>query len=346
MRTPFRNNGARIHDKFAYDDLRVVILENEFLRIMVLADQGGDVVEFLYKPRDVDFMWHSPLGIRNQAKHIRPAPDERAFTDYYEGGWQEMFPHASAPTTYKGARFGWHGEVWAMPWNVQVEKDTPKEVSVLFWVRTVRSPFLLERRMTLRSGEPTLHILERVTNEGTVPLEFMWGHHIAYGAPILEEGARIFAPARTVRVDEVDYPWPAPGLASQAKGGGKIRHDIVSAVKRDGELMKYLLDLEEGWYALVNPRLKVGIGLRWDKEVFSCVWMWNELRYTTGVPWYGRTYAMALEPVSSLPLARERATRLLMLCGGASLEVEMKASAFEGITSVSKVTRAGKIIGR
>ena len=110
--------------------------------------------------------------------------------------------------------------------------------------------------------------------------------------------------------------------------------------------MKYLLDLEEGWYALVNPRLKVGIGLCWDKEVFSCVWMWNELRYTTGAPWYGRTYAMALEPVSSLPLARERATRLLMLRGGGSLEVEMKATAFEGITSVSKVTRAGKIIGR
>jgi galactose mutarotase-like enzyme len=309
---------------------------------MVLADQGADIVEFLYKPRDVDFLWHSPMGIRNQAKHIRPAPDEKAFTDYYEGAWQEMFPHASAPTTYTGTRFGWHGEVWGMPWSVQVEKDTPEEVCVLFWVRTVRSPFLLQRRMTLRSGEPTLYIREKVTNESTVPLEFMWGHHIAYGKPILAEGARIFAPARTVRIDEVDYPWPIPGRPRTVRHS----HDIVSAVKREGELMKYLLDLEDGWYALLNPKLDLGIGLRWDKEVFSCVWMWNELHYTSGAPWYRRTYAMALEPVSSLPLARERSTRLLLLQGGKSLETEMKATVFEGLKMVTKVTPAGRVIGK
>ncbi len=341
MRTPYRSNGARVHDRFAYDDIPVVILENELLRVLVLAGQGADIVEFLYKPRDVDFMWHSPMGIRNQARHIRPAPDEKAFTDYYEGGWQEMFPHASAPTSYMGTRYGWHGEVWGMPWNFQVEKDTPEEVSVLFWVRTVRSPFLLQRRMSLRSGEPTVHIWEKATNESTVPIEFMWGHHIAYGKPILEEGARIFAPAKTVRIDEKDYPWPAPGQPA----GDKARHDIVNAVKREGELMKYLLDLEDGWYALLNPRLNLGIGLRWDKEVFSCVWMWNDLHYTTGAPWYKRTYAMALEPVSSLPLARERATRLLLLQGGRSLETEMKATVFENLKSVSHVTKAGKVVG-
>ena len=341
MKTPFRNTGARVHDKFAYDGLQVVFLENEFLRIMVLPGQGADVVEFMYKPRDVDFMWHSPLGIRNQAKHIRPAPDEMAFTDFYEGGWQEMFPHASAPTTYKGARFGWHGEVWGMPWEVEVEKDTPEEVSVLFWVRTVRSPFLLERRMSLRAGQPTLFISERVTNEGRGAQEFMWGHHIAYGAPMLAEGARIFAPAKTVRIDEVDYPWPAPGKPP----GALARHDIVGAVRREGELMKYLLELEDGWYALLNPKLDLGIGVRWDKEVFSCVWMWNELHYNSSVPWYGRAYAMALEPVSSLPLARERATRLLLLEAGKTIETEMRLTTFEGIKSVTNVTPAGKIVG-
>jgi len=308
----------------------------------VLADQGADIVEFLYKPRDIDFMFHTAMGIRNQAKHIRPAPDEKAFTDFYEGGWQEMFPHASAPTTYMGTRYGWHGEVWGMPWTVEVVKDTPEEVSVLFWVRTVRSPFLLERRMSLRSGQPTLHISEKVTNESTVPLEFMWGHHIAYGKPMLAEGARIFAPAKTVRIDEVDYPWPAPGKKPPTR---VARHDIVGAVKREGELMKYLLDLEDGWYALLNPKLNLGIGVHWDKEVFSCVWMWNELHYTTGAPWYKRTYAMALEPVSSLPLARERATRLLLLEGGKTMETEMKLTTFEGLKSVTKVTPAGKIVG-
>jgi hypothetical protein len=54
---------------------------------------------------------------------------------------------------------------------------------------------------------------------------------------------------------------------------------------------------------------------------------------------------MALEPVSSLPLARERATRLLLLEGGKTIETEMKATAFEGLRTVTKVTPAGKIVG-
>jgi hypothetical protein len=109
--------------------------------------------------------------------------------------------------------------------------------------------------------------------------------------------------------------------------------------------MKYLLNLEDGWYALLNPKLDLGIGVRWDKEVFSCVWMWNELHYNSSVPWYGRAYAMALEPVSSLPLARERATRLLLLEAGKTIETEMRLTTFEGMKSVTNVTPAGKIIG-
>ena len=42
---------------YRYRGMRAVFLENELLRIGVLADKGTDVFEFNYKPRDMDFVW-------------------------------------------------------------------------------------------------------------------------------------------------------------------------------------------------------------------------------------------------------------------------------------------------
>ena len=39
-----------------------MVLQNELLRVTVLAGRGADIVEFLYKPLDVDFMWANPSG--------------------------------------------------------------------------------------------------------------------------------------------------------------------------------------------------------------------------------------------------------------------------------------------
>jgi hypothetical protein len=53
-----RNWGARILE-CQYKGMRVVFLENELLRVGVLADKGTDIFEFNYKPRDMDFVWRT-----------------------------------------------------------------------------------------------------------------------------------------------------------------------------------------------------------------------------------------------------------------------------------------------
>jgi hypothetical protein len=45
---PQRNWGARILE-YRYRDMRAVFLENELLRVGVLADKGTDVFEFSYE---------------------------------------------------------------------------------------------------------------------------------------------------------------------------------------------------------------------------------------------------------------------------------------------------------
>ena len=331
-----RNYGARICDRYRYDDLKVLVMENELLRISVLVDQGADIFEFLYKPRDMDFMWRSPRPIRTAAKYAPSVTTDKQFLDFHEGAWQELFPLGSRGFEYEGATLGFHGEVWGLPWDCQIVEDRPEQVSAKVSVRTVRTPYLLERTMTLKSGVPALFIDETATNEGTSAVEFMWGHHPAFGKPFVDDTCRVDAPAREGRIDDEVYPWP------EANG---VDHRLVKHEERDEERMKYLQALDDGWCALTNPGQELTFAMRWDKEVFPYVWIWQEFNYTPGFPWFGRTYATALEPFSSLPGAFEGTSPLLKLEGGQKLSVSMLASVQEGLTAVSNVREDGTCEG-
>jgi len=54
-----RHHGCRIGE-FVWRGHRLIVLENKRLRVGVLASKGADVVEFRYKPLDLDVLWHAP----------------------------------------------------------------------------------------------------------------------------------------------------------------------------------------------------------------------------------------------------------------------------------------------
>ncbi len=62
--SPFGDGKCRISDEWTYKGLRTVILENDLLRVVILVDRGSDIIEFRYKPYDVDFLLRRPRGIR------------------------------------------------------------------------------------------------------------------------------------------------------------------------------------------------------------------------------------------------------------------------------------------
>ena len=89
-----RNFGCRINE-YTYRGLKTVFMENELLRVGILADKGTDIFEFLHKPSDTDFMWRSYLGVRQFTNYILTSPPSNGpWLDYYEGGWQECLPNA------------------------------------------------------------------------------------------------------------------------------------------------------------------------------------------------------------------------------------------------------------
>jgi len=348
-----RNYGCRVTE-FVLKGHRCVTLENELLRVTVLADKGTDIYEFLYKPRDVDFMWRTWLGLRERS-HFLPtsARDTGAHMDYYEGGWQELFPNCGAASFHQGVDVGQHGEVLLLPWDYAIVTDEPDRVEVTFNVRTVRTPFHLVKTVSLERNRAVLRIHERVTNEGGQAVDFSWGHHPVFGWPFIDESCRVDLPDCTIRTysqfspatsrlkSEQSSVWPnargneaRPVDLSHVAGPDAGAHDMV-----------FLEGIKDGWYAITNTTRRVGFGMRYPAEVFKRLWYWQVYRGDDGYPWWRSTYNVALEPCTSLPVLADAVGRgeALTLQSGESREIDLVAVAYEGLDRVNGITAEGEV---
>jgi hypothetical protein len=356
MRRPYysheRNYGCRITETI-YRGLRTVTLENEMVRVSFLADKGTDIFEFLHKPTDTDFMWRSPLGVRNPAMFVPTIPrPEGAFLDYYEGGWQECLPTGGNPAEYAGTKFGPHGEVCLVPWDYTILENEPERVQVRYEVRTYRTPCYLQKTVTLERNSGVLAFSEQLTNEGAVPLDLMWGHHPAFGPPFLDESCVIDLPGATVRTIETEqtgrckpgaeWSWPrVPG-----KDGPPIDLGRIAPPETRAHDLAILTDLQAGWYAITNTTRRVGFGMVWPVATFGALWYWQVFGGAMAQPWYGRTYNIALEPWTTPHLTIEEAIAQgtqRVLAPGEALELEFKAVAYAGIDRVLAIGPDGAV---
>jgi hypothetical protein len=287
--------------------MHLVLLENEKLRVGINAGRGTEVFECNYKPRDLDFAPIPPPGLQRQRLPHPPDP-ELAFIDTYAGGWQEVFPNAGAPSTYRGARFGQHDEVWQLPWDHQVVADDEQEVAVRFQVTTRRIPLHLTKEVRLRRGTARLEVSEAVENLSPEVLHATWGQHLAFGPPFLREGSRVELPDGVEVIPHAEAlghdgrrvapgrrPWPL----LPSPDGSEVDLRCVPPRGTPSDIV-YLTGFREGWYRLTDPS---GFGLRveWEAAVMPYLWFWQEFGATRDYPWYGQLYTIGLEPSSSYP---------------------------------------------
>jgi hypothetical protein len=258
-----RNWGARVHE-ITLLGLDAVVLENAALRVTVLAGKGTDVVEFLYKPLDLDFAPLSPGGIREPRDEA--ADPAAAFMQSYPGGWQEVLPNGGAPATHAGASYGQHGEVSLVPWDYAIERDDDDGVTVAFEIALRTVPLRLVKRLSLDRASPELRVDETLVNESDVEVDVMWGHHIAFGPPFLSGATRL------------ETPVESPALGAERS-------------------IDYLSGLDT--YTIRDDR--VGLRVSWDARTMPYLWVWQEHGGTRQYPWWGRLRTVGLEPFSSYP---------------------------------------------
>lgn len=344
---PERNSGCRLRE-FVYRGHRCVSMENARLRLVIAADKGADILECLYKPGDVECLWRSRHGLRSN-EHLRfssPLPDGH-FREYFPGGWYEMLPNGPQACTHRGARFGHHGEATLLPWDYRIVRDDEAVVEIAFQVRLVRQPLWIERTMRLHADGGTVEIEERVRNESAQRIEFLWGHHPTFGAPLVEPGTRIYLPD-CIASTGADPPQDSRLAAGQRGGwpwlstptGERIDLSELPPVDIGSHDFVRLDGFSEGWFALVNPARGAGFALRWDRDVFPMLGLWQVWGGGADYPWYGMPHLLALEPACDLPSLSEAVERgtACVLEGGEELQTTLEATVF---AAAGKVTRVG-----
>lgn len=354
-----RSSGVRISCDYMYQGHRMAVLENEILSVTLLLDQGCSIVEFRYKPLDLDLMYRSPWGMRKWGSWVPTTANPRgSWIDHYPGGWQVIFPSGSTASDYLGAQQGMHGEASLMRWDFEIVEDSSDEVVLLTWVETQRLPFRIERELRLRRERGALSFTEKVTNLSPEPLHCMWGQHPALGEPFLCPELKLYLPqcqisSATGGQSETKRTLPgAQGEWPFLPGTNGMPVDLRAFPSRTEKCsdMLFASELSEGWVAACNPRLRMGFGLSWPLEIWPYLWLWQELQGSRKAPWFGRAYTIGLEPFSSLPDSQVPGLQgavgngtALMLNGGESRTAKYHAVAFPYTGKLKRIKENGEV---
>ena len=349
-----RNYGCRVSDDWSFRNNKVAVIENELIRVVVLIDKGADIYSFVHKPSDTDYMWRTVWGVRDTTKFLATTGDS-SWMDTYEGGWQSCAPTAgNLGQDYQGAPMGQHSEISHMPWDSQIVKDDPEECSIKFWGRTYRTPFYIEKTLTVKKNDPALQIDFKLTNEAAGNSDCVWLEHIVFGDPFLSEECRLDLP--NSKILNLSEGTAGNRLKANGKGtwpftegpNGDVDMREVPPKSSKLEDLAVYHDLSDGWYAITNKEKKVGIGMLFSNEIFKYVWNWQVFGGGQGYPWYGRHYNLGLELCTSLPdgmaYPGSKDKTAFNLGTGESIETSLKAIAFESATGVKEIKNNGTII--
>lgn len=301
----YANNKCTITDQWKYNDMRVVWMENDLVKIGVLVGRGADIFEFRYKRFDQNFLLRLPGEIKNPASIFTQKRDTGSqMEDYYYGGWQDCLPN-SAPFTYRGASYGQHGEVWGITWQYSIIEDSADQVTLKCWVRPMRTPLLVEKYLTLKKDSSALTVKSRVTNEGGTHFDMIWGQHIAFGLPFIKDEMEIEVNATFLEAEEqmpekrrfkpgIKNDWP---MAMHIDGKLAPADQVEAAGVNNYSDLAYLSGFgDKGQYSITNHAQGLGFGVEWDARLFKYLWYWLERNGLKSFPWWGNTYTVALEP--------------------------------------------------
>jgi hypothetical protein len=326
----------------------VLTLRSEQARVTILPGKGADIYELTDRRTGIDVLFKAPWGARSPGAWPRAGSSIERWIEAYAGGWQVLLPNGGDECAEQGVTWGYHGEAALVPW--QVTGAGPGSASLETRLFTV--PLHLRREFTL-SG-PVLRLTETVTNESPQDLQVMWVHHPAFGAPFIERGCLLSAGCRSVLADdEIPGTILAPGSAHAwphvtTAAGEPLDLRVLPGPDESRAVLAYLGDFTAGYFAITNPRLRLGVGLRWPLETFDKAWLWQEVHSGEGWPWYRRAYAVAVEPASTIPGhgmagARARGSAGLALAAGESRQVTIEAVLFEGSGPVAGIDAGGRV---
>ncbi len=253
-----------------YKDVEAVVLENDALKTVVLPEYGSKMVSIMYKPLDYELLWQN--GNDTYVKSQYGALFESG--DF--SGFDEMFPTISRcfyeASPWAGTELPDHGEVWAIPWNYEIQNDRLR-----LWVNGVRFPYLLEKVISL---EETIITFEyKATNLSAFDLDYIWAAHPLFNASpgmelIVPQGMNtIINSVAGPRLQKYGKEYAFPSATFE--DGQNINLGLVPERNDDGFQKYYFAGkVTEGWCILYDNTMHLNIGMSFPEKDVPYLGIW------------------------------------------------------------------------
>lgn len=327
----------KVDQRWSVNGLGAVVLANGLLRVVVLPELGGKVLQISSGRSGRDHLWENP---RNS---LRQVPFGATYDDVFFGGWDELFPN-DEPELIAGEQLPDHGELWASPWRVVEARVADGAAWLTLELDTPITECSVRKTLRLAEQSSVLEVSWRLTNKSLRDLPYLWKQHVA--VPV-SEPARLDLPACSVAIE--DFGTPRAGAAGASYrwptlvDGEGVEHDMRVTLPGDSRVaeFQYATDLEDGWCA-VTYQDGTGIGLAFDPNVFRSCWT-----FASYGGWRGLE-VLVLEPCTGYPVsvaAGIQAGTHQVLRAGDVIETSMAVVIYEGMDEVTHVGRAGRVDG-
>jgi len=222
------------------EGVQLIVIDNGKIKITVIPTRGLGVLSVTQG--DVRLGWDSPVKEVVHPKHVNL--QARAGLGWLEGFNEWMvrcgLENNGGPGTDKfinnlgdegTLELTLHGKIANIPASeveLRVEKKAPYRITIKGRVdeKMLFGPKLeLHTEISTEPGSSGFRIADVVTNAGSQPQEFQMLYHINFGSPLLEEGAKVLAPAERVTPFNANaardvkayssYRGPTPGFVEQ-----------------------------------------------------------------------------------------------------------------------------------
>jgi hypothetical protein len=232
-------------------------------------------------------------------------------------------------------QYGLHGRVSNLPARLAGYGERWEGDECVLWAEgevlqaaVFGERLLLRRRVEARVGESRLTIHDEVENVGHDPTPHMYLYHVNIGFPVVNEGSRLLAPARSVAA-RGDYPVEGYDVFESPQAGYVERvfeHEL--AAEEDGTVP----------VGIFNRSLGFGVYQLFNREQLPHHFVWRMMGEGT--------YAVGLEPGTNRTAgrldARERG-ELIQLQAGEKRTYDIELGALEGGQIESFAARVGSL---
>jgi hypothetical protein len=236
-------------------------------------------------------------------------------------GHSLSFDHFGPPSPEEtAAGLTTHGEAPALKWYLQKRARSSKPY-LRYGLTLPEAQIRFSRKLTLDRVSPVVYCEEEAVNLSPYDRPISWNEHVTFGPPFLEAGITWFdMPATRAKVSpgsysprcflqpDAEFTWPnAPARNRKRTHDRKQMNLRTMPDRRFGHYTAQLLnpELEIGFIAACNPRLKLLVVYAFRRADFPWVGNWEERYNRTQAPWRAKTFCRGLE-FSTTPFAIPR----------------------------------------